>query len=159
MIWKLPWRSKMYAGDLKSVYVIRKLSGLSEKCPYHLKGILIIWKVSGWSEKCLDDLICILVIWKVSISSEKDYPVYLKSVHIIWRVSGLSEKWRDDLKSVWMTLKEYFAKHKSRFFLSGIGSEVAVLSQIWVRRSGALSKKFSRRKSCYPKSFCFFRLW
>ena len=59
-----------------------------------------------------------------------------------------------------MTLKEYFAKHKFRFFLSAIGIEIAVfpiLSQIWERQIGALSRKFSRRKSCYPKSFCFFQ--
>ena len=61
----------------------------------------------------------------------------LKSVHIIWKVSELYEKCPDDLKSVWMTLKEYFAKHEFRFFLSGIDIEVAVLpilSQIWARR-------------------------
>ena len=51
VIWKVSKSSENYPAYLKSVHIIwKKLSGLSEKCPYHLKGIRIICNVTGWSE-------------------------------------------------------------------------------------------------------------
>ena len=83
--------------DLKSVRMIWKVSGWSEKCPNNLKSARMICKASGQSERCPNDLANVQMMHKMCftlflhILPNKDSDSFFDWSKLLLKVSPFSD--------------------------------------------------------------------